>query len=185
MGVKVSLCKFYGFANHDSHGNMGDAFLVGKAKCIPDVVTVVNERLCREIGKAGTEIIFTFCPGIDYDAGTSECSCDLDFFTDRVDESLGGEGADDTGSSDDGDSPGNTQSRVECLFCQFATSRYGYTDGDAGMKPVRVKQLFYLVSNHAAGSLVNGGFPDGYADSGQGDRTDTLTGKELYAGLGG
>ena len=53
------------------------------------------------------------------------------------------------------------------------------------MKPVRVKQLFYLVSNHAAGSLVNGGFPDGYADSGQGDRTDTLAGKELYAGLGG
>ena len=69
MGVKVSLGKFYGFANHDSHGNMGDAFLVGKAKRISDVVTVVNERLCREIGKAGTEIIFTFCPGIDYDAG--------------------------------------------------------------------------------------------------------------------
>ena len=87
MGVKVSLGKFYGFANHDSHGNMGDAFFIGKAKCIPDVVTVVNERLCRKIGEAGTEVIFTFCPGVDYDAGASERPCDLDFFTDRVDAS--------------------------------------------------------------------------------------------------
>ena len=86
---------------------MGDAFFIGKAKCIPDVVTVVNERLCRKIGEAGTEVIFTFCPGVDYDAGASERPCDLDFFTDRVDESLGGEGTDDAGSTDDGDSPDN------------------------------------------------------------------------------
>ena len=108
MGVKVSLGKFDGFANHDSHGDMGDAFLVCKAKSIPDIVTVVNERLCREIGKAGTEIIFTFCPGIDYDAGASESPCDLDFFTDRVDKSLGRERSDNAGSTDDGNSPDNT-----------------------------------------------------------------------------
>ena len=107
VGVKVSLGKFNGFANHDSHGNMGDAFFIGKAKCIPDVVTVVNERLCRKIGEAGTEVIFTFCPGVDYDAGASERPCNLDFFTDRVDKSLGREGADNAGSSDDGDSPDN------------------------------------------------------------------------------
>ena len=53
------------------------------------------------------------------------------------------------------------------------------------MKPVRVKQLFYLVRNHAAGSLVNGGFSDGNTGPGQGDRTDTLAGQELYPGLGG
>ena len=50
---------------------------------------------------------------------------------------------------------------------------------------MRVKQLLYLVSNHAAGGLVNGRFPDGDTDTGKGDCTDTFAGQELYPGLGG
>ena len=108
VGVQVTLGKFDSFADHDSHGDTGDTFLVGQTESVPDVIAVVNERLWREVGKAGAKVVFAFCPGVDYNVGTSESPCDLDFFTDGVDKSLRGEGTDDAGSTDDGDSPDDT-----------------------------------------------------------------------------
>ena len=107
VGVQVPLGKFDCFANHDSHGDTSDAFLFGQAESLSDVIAVVNERLWREIREAGAKVVFTFCPGINHNVSTSESPCDLYFFTDGVDKSLRGEGTDDAGSPDDGDSPDN------------------------------------------------------------------------------
>ena len=182
MRVQMSLGELDGFTDHDAHREVGDAFLFGKTEGISDIVAVMYEGLRWEVGKAGAEVIFALGSGVDNEFRASKGPGNLYLFAYGVDKSLGGEGTDDAGSTDNRDSPGNTEFGIEGFLSEFATSGYGDADGHAGQRTMSVEQPFDLTGDHAAGCRVDGGIANGYADAGKGDRTDTFAGQESYSG---
>lgn len=68
-------------------------------------------------------------------------------------------------------------------MCQFTPSGNGYADEHPGANSVGAEQLFYFMGDHAAWGRVNGRFPYGNADTGQGDCADSFPRQELYTGM--
>ena len=182
MRVQMPLGELDGFTDHDAHRDAGDTFLFGKTESISDIVAVMYEGLRWEVGKTRAEVIFTLGPGVDNEFRASKGSGNLDLFAYGVDKSLGGEGADDTGSTDNRDSPGNAEFGIEGFLSEFVTSGYGYADGHTGQRAVGAEQPFDFTGNHAAGCWVDGGIANGYADAWKGDRADAFAGQESYSG---
>ena len=128
MRVQMSLGELDGFTDHDAHREVGDTFLFGKTEGVSDIVAVMYEGLRWEVGKAGAEVIFALGSGVDNEFRASKGPGNLYLFAYGVDKSLGGEGTDDAGSTDDRDSPGNTEFGIEGFLSEFATSGYGDAD---------------------------------------------------------
>lgn len=160
MRVQMSLGELDGFTDHDAHREVGDTFLFGKTEGVSDIVAVMYEGLRWEVGKAGAEVIFALGSGVDNEFRASKGPGYLYLFAYGVDKSLG-EGTDDAGSTDNRDSPGNTEFGIEGFLSEFATSGYGDADGHAGQRTMSVEQPFDLTGDHAAGVGLMAGSPTG------------------------
>lgn len=89
VGIKMAFGKFDGFTNHDAHGDISEAFLIGHAKGVADVVAIVYECLRREIGKARAEVLFAFRSRVDDQLGAAKGSGYPNFFPYGIDKGLG------------------------------------------------------------------------------------------------